>query len=51
MSMSTPVSKKVSIGSVLSVIGDLPDRLSGRLRKKIVNFDRRISAFRQRRWS
>jgi len=49
--MNATVSKKISAGSVLASFGDLPGRLSGRLRKKILHFDRTIAMFRQRRWS
>ncbi|MDD4136574.1 MAG: hypothetical protein PHT99_01590 [Methanoregula sp.] len=38
-------------GKGLSAIRTWPDRLSCRLRMKIVHFDQTIAAFRQRRWS
>lgn len=35
----------------LAVLGDLPGRISGRLKTKIAGFDQTIAGFRQRRWS
>jgi hypothetical protein len=37
--------------TVISQLNCWQKRLSGRLRKKLVSFDQRISTFRQRKWS
>ena len=34
-----------------AAIGDLPKRMSGRVKKKILGFDQTIAGFRQRRLS
>ena len=47
--MSAAIAGNSGIGSVLSSPGNRQEHLSGRIRKKIVGFERTIAGFRQRR--
>lgn len=49
--MNPPQGGPGKIREVLKTIREIPRTLSVRLRKKMVDFDRKISRFRQRRWS
>jgi len=49
--MNAIIGKSGAAENVLAAIGTWPERLPGRLRKKIMRFDRMIDGFRQRRWA
>ena len=47
--MSAPIAGNCGVRSVLAILESRPEHLSGRIRKKIVGFERTIAGFRQRR--